>query len=123
MFMQQPVTTLALPAQVGDARDLMNQKNCHALPLVKVTEGNGIQVQGIVTSDDLMGVYDDTVSVEQVMTQQVLAVDPDTEAKEAACIMLNKKIHHLIVQESGRVIGMISSLDFVRLVAEAETTL
>ena len=116
-FMKQPVVSLALPNDVGNARDLMKQKDCHAIPLVEVGENKEITVRGIVTSEDLMGAYDDTIDVRQLMTKEVQFVDPQADARTAAGLMLQHKTHHLVVMEEGRMVGMVSSLDFVGLVA------
>jgi CBS domain-containing protein len=117
--MQKPVATMNLPAQVGEVRDLMNQKSCHIIPLVTVDDKQEITLQGIVTSDDLIGVYDDTVDIQQVMTKNVVHItQPDADAQTAARIMMENQIHHLVVIEEGRIVGVISSLDFVKLVAE-----
>jgi CBS domain-containing protein len=117
-FMHQPVVSLALPNDVGNARDLMKQKECHAIPLVEVDDEKNITIRGIVTSDDLMGVHDDTVSIEQIMTTKVLSVTPDTSAQAAAQLMIKHQLHHLLVMEGQRIVGMISSMDFVGLVAD-----
>jgi CBS domain-containing protein len=116
-FMHQPVACLALPSNVGSARDLMKQKNCHAIPLVDVMEEDQVQVQGIVTSTDLVGVFDDTVSIRQVMTTPVQIVGPDDTAQAAAQQMVEHDTHHLLVMEGDRIVGMVSSLDFVGLVS------
>lgn len=117
-FMMQPVTAMSIPNDVGTVRDLMQQKNCHAIPLVTLSDQQEIAIRGIVTSDDLMGVYDDTVDIQQVMSKKVYTVDPKMDAQSAARIMLKHQVHHLVVMEAGRIVGMISSLDFVKLVAE-----
>lgn len=117
-FMVQPVASMALPNDVGTVRDLMNQKNCHAIPLVDVGENQQITIRGIVTSDDLVGVYDDEVDVQQVMNKNVHAIAPDADAQTAARMMLKHRVHHLLVMEGDKIVGIISSLDFVRLVAE-----
>ena len=64
-----------------------------------------------------MGAFDDTVPIEQVMTHGVYVIDPEATAQEAAKLMLNHKIHHLLVIEETRIIGMLSSLDFVQVIA------
>ena len=117
-FMKQPVASMALPNDVGTVRDLMRQKDCHAIPLVEVGENKQVTVRGIATAEDLMGVYDDNVDIRQVMTKEIYCIEPTAEARAAAEMMLEHKIHHLLVMEGENLVGIISSLDFVRLVAE-----
>lgn len=117
-FMKSPVFSCALPADVGTIRDLMVQKECHAIPLVELGENKEIQIRGIVTSDDLLGVYDDTVDIQQVMSRKVHVVSQNSNAQSAARMMLRHNCHHLLVMEEGEIVGIISSIDFAHLVAE-----
>jgi CBS domain-containing protein len=117
--MQKPVYTCSLPTDVGRVRDLMTLKQCHAIPLVEVDDQKNVRIRGIVTSDDLVGVYDDNVDIRQVMNTKVQTVTPGTDAREAAQLMLKHLIHHLVVMEAEQIVGIISSLDFVKLVAKA----
>ena len=116
-FMTKPVVTCILPTDVGTVRDLMNQKDCHAIPLVEVSDNDEINVRGIVTSDDLIGVYDDTVDIQQIMTKKIHVVSAQSNVQSAAKMMLRHQVHHLLVIEEGKVVGILSSLDFVGLVA------
>ena len=116
-FMTKPVVTCILPTDVGTVRDLMNQKDCHAIPLVEVSDNDEINVRGIVTSDDLIGVYDDTVDIQQIMTKKIHVVSAQSNVQSAAKMMLRHQVHHLLVIEEGKVVGILSSLDFVDLVA------
>lgn len=117
-FMKAPVITCVLDSNVGTVRDLMRQKSFSAVPIVEI-KGERILIRGIVTNNDLMGAFDDTVPIEQIMTRGVYVVDPESTAKEAAKLMLHHKVHHLLVIQETRIVGMLSSLDFVRLVADA----
>lgn len=117
-FMTSPVASYALPTDVGTIRDLMLQKECHAIPLVEIGENKEIILKGIVTSDDLLGVYDDTVDIKQVMTQKVHVISPNSNAQSAAKMMLRHNCHHLLVMDEGEIAGIISSIDFARLVAD-----
>ena len=117
-FMKSPVACSALPTDVGGVRDLMTQKECHAIPLVEFGENKEVLVRGIVTSDDLMGVSDDTISIQQVMTKNVHSIAPGSSAQSAAQIMLEKNCHHLLVMEEKEIVGIISSIDFAKLVAD-----
>jgi CBS domain-containing protein len=116
-FMQSPVTSCTPNADVADVRDLMSLKNYSAIPIVTI-EDETVKVEGIVTYYDLAGVYDDTVNVRQVMSKDVSTISSGTTAREAAAAMIDQGIHHLVVVENGEMVGMVSSLDFVRLVAE-----
>ncbi|MCB0669465.1 MAG: CBS domain-containing protein [Saprospiraceae bacterium] len=114
--MSSPVTSCTIEADIARVRDLMQMKGFSALPVVEVTEDE-IKIKGIVTYRDVAGVYDDNVSVRQVMTQRVWVIPPHTSVKTAADLMRKKEIHHLVVVDQGKVVGLLSSADFVELVS------
>ena len=116
-IMNSPVATCVFDTSVGRAREIMQMKSCHALPLVKVN-GAGVELKGIVTSQDLVGVIDENVKLTQVLTKNVTVVKPSTAIQEAAQLMVKNKIHHLVVKKGSDIVGMISSFDFVKMVAE-----
>ncbi len=56
--------------------------------------------------------------VEEVMSRRVYTVSRDTSVAVAANIMRERHIHRLIVSERTRVVGVITSLDLLRVVEE-----
>ncbi|HEY7063285.1 MAG TPA: CBS domain-containing protein [Chloroflexota bacterium] len=52
-----------------------------------------------------------------VMTTEVLSVGPDSDLANAATLMLDKDVNRLPVVADGRLVGIISRADFVRLLA------
>jgi CBS domain-containing protein len=54
----------------------------------------------------------------EVMTTEVHAVGPDTDLADAATLMLDKDVNRLPVLEHGRLVGIISRADFIRLLAQ-----
>ena len=57
--------------------------------------------------------------VRDVMIRDVITVPPDLPLAKAAQLMIERRIHRLPVVEDGKLVGIVSSLDFTRLVAEA----
>jgi len=56
--------------------------------------------------------------VGEVMTRKVLALSPDTNVADAARLMVGRQIHRLIIAEDESLVGIVSTMDFVRAVAE-----
>jgi CBS domain-containing protein len=56
--------------------------------------------------------------VRDVMIHDVVSVPPDMPVAKAAQLLLERRIHRLPVVEDGKLVGIVSSLDFARLVAE-----
>ncbi len=57
--------------------------------------------------------------VEQVMTRQVYTVARDAGVAIAANIMRERRVHRLLVTDKGRLVGIVTSLDLLRVVEEA----
>jgi CBS domain-containing protein len=53
--------------------------------------------------------------LQDVMTDQVYQVSPDTSAEIAWNIMSMHRIHHLVVTQDGRIVGLLSARDFGRI--------
>ncbi len=115
-FMITPVVSTTVKSNVGYVRELMERKEVNAIPVVEV---NGeINIRGMVTSTDLRGISDESISVEEVMSKKVHVVSRNSSAQSAANMMVRHSVHHLLVMNKGEIIGMISSFDFVKLVAK-----
>ena len=74
------------------------------------------QLVGILTERDVLAsvaAADDpeTVSVEQIMTADVVTVGPDWDLVEAARVMASRRIRHLVVYEGGQLLGVLSVRD------------
>lgn len=59
----------------------------------------------------------DEHGVAEIMTRRVAAIEPDVEIDAAADRMLSTGIHRLLVMEGERLVGVVTSTDFVRVVA------
>lgn len=55
------------------------------------------------------------ISIETLMTPDPVTVSPQTNAVEARRLLENHVIHHLPVVEGGRLVGVVSSADFLKL--------
>ena len=116
-LIRRPVTTCSTSTNVGEARDLMAVKKFSALPVVELHDDK-VTLKGIVSQQDLVGVYNDEINVQQVMTSNVTTVSSDKKVKKAARVMIKNKIHHLVVVDDDEIKGIISSFDFVKIVAD-----
>jgi CBS domain-containing protein len=58
------------------------------------------------------------LQVADVMVHDVVTIGSDEPVTEAARLLVERHIHRLVVTERGRVVGLVSSLDLVRLLAE-----
>ncbi len=121
-FMSSPVTTAMGEHNVLEIRTLMKEKGIHAIPIILYSNDKlkvETTIQGIITATDISKEVSDDATVADVMTSSsVHVVHVDSSAKAAAKMMLKHKVHHIVAMENGEIKGIISALDFVKLVAE-----
>lgn len=81
---------------------------------------------GIVSERDyarkvvLQGRRSETTTVGEIMSTQVISIDPETMARQGLELMTEKFIRHLPVVENGRVIGVVSIGDLVKSVIQEQ---
>ena len=81
---------------------------------------NGV-VTGFVTGRDLLAA-DDTATVAEVMSHDIIVADPDMSVTDAARVILRSDIQKLpVVDDEGRLTGIISNTDVIRSQIERAT--
>jgi CBS domain-containing protein len=111
-------------ATVIDAVRLMDEKNVGALPVVD----HG-KLVGIVSERDytrkiiLKGRSSKDTPVSDIMTKQVLAVNPSNSVTECMQIMTDKRVRHLPVLEGTDLVGILSIGDVVTWLISAQTAM
>jgi len=108
-------------ATVIDAIRLMDEKNVGALPVVE----NG-KLVGIVSERDytrkviLKGRSSKDTPVSDIMTKQVITVNPSNSLTECMQIMTDKRVRHLPVLEGTNLVGILSIGDLVNWLISAQ---
>ena len=97
---------------IEELESLMAEVEVHALPILN-EEGMAI---GIVTSSDCLPDLPRSTPAADLLSDQVYEVDQDADAKEAAQMMRDLNVHHLVVTDGGQAIGMLSSFDLLRVI-------
>jgi CBS domain-containing protein len=104
-------------ATVSEALALMRRRYIHSL-IVNKTANN--PDYGIITSTDICDKIvaqeqnPSTTKVKDVMTSPLIAAHPDAPLPDCAKIMKQHRIHHIpVMDENGRLLGMISATDFL----------
>jgi CBS domain-containing protein len=72
----------------------------------------------VVQPSDLVARQLDALTVRDIMRTRIIAVPPDTPAADVASQLLRYRIHRILVTEGERLLGVISTLDLVQLLAE-----
>jgi CBS domain-containing protein len=86
-----------------------------------VLEGN--QLVGIVTERDVLKAVATRMDLDgpisEVMSKDLVTVEPGTSLREAARIMAERWIRHLPVLDGGRLVGIVSQRDLAGVLAGA----
>ncbi len=114
-----------LPAEVDRSGSLttvvrhMHEQHCHHVPIM-----DGPRLYGILSREDLHELVlrgetstDDLVAGD-VCTRDVLTVEPMTPIVEVAQTMLDRKVSSALVMESDVLVGIFTSTDALRMIAE-----
>ena len=111
-IMSSKVVYAAMDHSVDHVRELMAAKKIHALPVV----GKNKKIMGIVTTADVARHFADGTPVQHVMSETVIRLAATESASKAARLMRKHRIHHLVVIDGDKVVGMLSSYDLLKLV-------
>ena len=82
--------------------------------LIHVFEDIGVGGSWVNASEEFQGRLGETV-VEDAMTENVVAVAPDTSVSDVARVLRENKIHRVLVVNKETLLGIISSFDLIRL--------
>jgi CBS domain-containing protein len=90
---------------------------------IPVVDREGVVI-GIISNRDVIAHYHlrrkDRVAVETIMTREVLTVRPETLAREAVALLIDKKIGALpVVDEGGKLVGIVTATDFLEVAFRA----
>jgi CBS domain-containing protein len=113
------VHTIAPEAKVYQALQLMADRNVGALMVIE----DGVVV-GLISERDyarkivLKGKFSKDVPVWEIMTAEVVRIGPDEDIEGCMQLMTHKRVRHLPVFESERLIGIISVGDIVKAIIE-----
>lgn len=100
-----------------DALQLMAEKNVGALMVL-----DGGKVVGVISERDyarkvdLVGKSASNTRVREIMTRDVIYIEPNHTVEGCMALMTNKRIRHLPVLEAGKLVGVISIGDIVKAV-------
>ncbi len=73
---------------------------------------------GIVSAKDLLAAEKQSVAVSDIMSAKVYTIPEYEDVSIAARMMHNHKIHHLVVTQEKKVVGVISAFDLLKLVED-----
>ena len=112
----QTLTVLDSDDNVREAARRMTERNIGAAAVV-----DGGKLSGIFSERDLMsrvvaqGLNPDSTTVGDVMTREIVVIDPDSDIDTALETMHSINSRHLPVVEDGKLVGMLSIRDLLEV--------
>lgn len=127
--MTHPVITVHPETKMQDALNLMHTEHIRRLPVV---DKRG-KLVGIISERDLLhaspsdvtslSIWElnyllSRVTVDRIMTEEVITIDEGTPIEDAALIMADSKVGGLPVVRAGHVVGIITETDLFKVFLE-----
>jgi len=119
-FMSTPVITVDMEDTIEKVEKVFNEKDLQSVPVIDKSNGPlRSECFGIISLTDLAHFRDKKrnpkfASAWEICTFRPETVSPDSTLREAAQMMVDKKIHHLVVMQNDRVAGFVSALDLIK---------
>jgi predicted transcriptional regulator len=121
-IMERCVRCIHCQQSIAETEEFLTANRISGAPMV-ATDG---QVMGVVSKTDITRFHRDARRsdpeaqiVYEIGTPIAVTVEETTPVKQAAELMVSRQIHRLVVVRAGFPIGILSSLDIAKLVAES----
>ncbi len=114
-LMTSPVRSVGMDDTVESIEALMTR---HRLSWVPVSGANDALI-GVIALSDLLQFHirkndPATITAWQICSYKPISVDADTSVSDVARLMVERRIHHVVVTQADGMVGVVSALDFVR---------
>lgn len=128
-WMISPVITVEASSPISAAHHLMKNNNIRRLPVL-----NQSKLVGIITIGDVreaspsdattLSIWElnylwAQLTVEKIMSRNVMTLNPNTPIVDAAEMMLEHKVSGLPVVEDGKLVGILTESDIFRMLVKS----
>jgi len=115
--MSTDLCTVSIDDPVDLAANLMDWLGIHHLPV----ENSQKELVGLITAGKLLKYYNEPklvkskLSLGEIMTTDVLTIEPNTPIAEAISLMRKNKVGSLPVTRNNKLVGIVTEHDFMRI--------
>lgn len=114
-IMEEKLVTVGLNDTIEATEKIMASNNLSCIPVI---DADG-KCFGVISAPDLVQFHQarknpNAERAWEMCTHKIIEVAPDISIRKAAQLMLENKIHHLVIKEDKSVKGIVSSLDIIR---------
>jgi CBS domain-containing protein len=111
-YMTSDVVHVEIPGNRDDVLRILKRTGISGVPVIK-----NKKIVGIITRKDLLRKPEET-QLGLLMTAKPFSIEPDADVREAARILVKKKIRRLPVVEDGHLLGLLSVADLIHALAQ-----
>jgi CBS domain-containing protein len=111
-YMTSDVVHVEIPGNRDDVLKILKRTGISGVPVIK-----NKKIVGIITRKDLLQKPEET-QLGLLMTPKPVTIGPETDVREAARILVTKKIRRLPIVEDGRLVGILSVADLIHALAQ-----
>ncbi len=108
-----------VPGTRNDAINMMVRNKLTGLPVVRASDG---RLMGIVSRRDIFRKFEED-QLSLIMKKEIKTITPDATIKEAAEIFYSMRIHRLPVVDDGKLVGIITPTDLLKIIKNMKTDL
>jgi CBS domain-containing protein len=106
------VRTVRASQSLADAAEVMKGEDVGSVPVVEEGRPTGILTDRDIVTRAVAEQKDPrTVKVEEVVSDELVTVEPDQDLDEALALMARHQVRRLPVVEEGRLVGMLAQAD------------
>ena len=106
-----------VPGTRNDAINIMVRNKLTGLPVVRASDG---KLMGIVSRRDIFRKFDED-QLSMIMKKGCVTIPSDATIEEAARILSENRFHRLPVVENGRLVGIITPTDILKVIAKSSS--
>jgi CBS domain-containing protein len=110
--MTSDVVHVEIPGNRDDVLKILKRTGISGVPVIK-----NKKIVGIITRKDLLRKPEET-QLGLLMTSKPITISPDTDIREAARLLVTKRIRRLPVVEDNRLVGLLSVADLIHAIAQ-----
>lgn len=117
----RPVATIDKDTPVTDILDNIARKNLSSVVVLDKDKS----VIGLITENDLLfaeltGVRKKDLKAWQICSREIIKISPEDTIFGAARLMIDRKVHHVLIMTGDYVEGIISTLDVLKQFLDSE---
>jgi CBS domain-containing protein len=114
-LMSAQIWSIDMDTTVAQAEAMLIERGLSWVPV----RAPGGEIVGALSASDLLqfharGGDANTAPAWQVCSYRPIGVERDTPIAEVARLMVERKVHHVVVTDRGEIVGVVSSLDFAK---------